>query len=336
MFSQERKQNIFPSPIAAMSDFGKRVAGGFSQLSRLSSPSKVPGRLLFSWPWLDEATEASEASEPLARSQTEILSESGSVQHAQYLPLLPPVFIPPVVAPEQQVSHPTNTHYHHTAPPHPLDVLGLVKRPPHPPNILNWPSKQENERATIIVNPPVARTQYSLSQLSDRQPLNLLISPIVKAALRRKKEVKPRSKNVMYYLSAPDLSSGPGITPQIYDQVFNQEINEIESPETEQDLKDNGDLGQTRQTTTINLSPDTSNLETLIVDISQDLPQIYYETSDEAYKEVVDTEDDIELGIAVTDSTQSDIIEVGGSRILIVHCQIWTLKCSLVQPVRPW
>ena len=72
------------------------------------------------------------------------------------------------------------------------------------------------------------------------------------------------------------------------------------------------------------------------MDISQDLPQIYYETSDEAYKEVVDTEDDIELGIAVTDSTQSDIIEVGGSRILIVHCQIWTLKCSLVHPVRPW
>merc|ERR1719479_753751 len=53
----ERKQNIFPSPIAAMNDFGKRVAGGFSRLSRLSSPSKVSSVL---FPWLVETTEDSE------------------------------------------------------------------------------------------------------------------------------------------------------------------------------------------------------------------------------------------------------------------------------------
>lgn len=306
----ERKQNIFPSPIAAMSDFGKRVAGGFSTLSRLSSPSKVSSVL---FPWLTESTEsteATEATEPLlARSQSEILAEESS-QHSQYLPLLPPVFIPPVLAPAQQAALPTHTHHHHQhsvpAPRHPLDVLGLVKRPPHPPSSQAWPSKQENERATVVVNPP--RTQYSISQLSDRQPLKLLITPIVNAALRQKqrqKDSESESRNVMYYLPPPDLSSG---LPQIYDQIFNEEINEIESSgvinylETEPDLKDTEDVGQT---TTINLSPESSNLETLIVDISQDLPQIYYETSDDSYNDVVDTEDNLDAGVMITDSTES-------------------------------
>ena len=305
--SQERKQNVFPSPIAAMSDFGKRVAGGFSKLSRLSSPSKVSSVL---FPWLNEADQApTEGPELLARSQTEVLSEASSSPHAQYLPLLPPVFIPPVPAPDQQVGHPTNTVHHHTPQPrHPLDILGLVRRPANPPNILNWPTKEENERATIIVNPPpVARTQYSLSELSDRQPLNLLISPIVSAALRRKKEVRPPPRNVMYYLSPPDLSASPTLTNTILDQVFEEELDEINDvfnyPETEVELKDTEDGGQT---TRIDLSPDSSDLETLVVDISQDSPQIYYETSDEAYNDVVDTEDDLDVGVAITDSTHSN------------------------------
>ena len=329
--SQERKQNIFPSPIAAMNDFGKRVAGGFSRLSRLSSPSKVSSSLssvLF--PWLAETSEASEASDgsSLARSQTEILAESETRQHAQYydgetnLPLLPPVFIPPILAPEQQVAQAT-THHHHTGPgpahKHPLDILGLIKRPLLPP--FKWPGKQvSEEEATVIVNPPAAaRTQYSLSEISDRQPLNLLITPIVKAALRRKKAaLRPRPSNVMYYLSPPDLSSGPAASQEdqdIYQEIFNEEIvddslNEIGSydvinyVETKPDLKDIEDVGQT---TTINLSPDTSNLETIIVDISQDLPQVYYETSEQAaYNDLLDSQD-TQDSIPVPDSTDYPI-----------------------------
>ena len=319
-----------------MNDFGKRVAGGFSRLSRLSSPSKVSSVL---FPWLVETTEESEASDgsSLARSQTDILAESESLQHsvrAQYydgqtnLPLLPPVFIPPILAPEQQVAQ-ASTHHHHQHHPttttttgpalkHPLDILGLIKRPLLPP--FNWPRKHRKpvseEEATIIVNPPAAaRSQYSLSQISDRQPLNLLITPIVKAALRRKKagvRAEPSNANVMYYLPPPDLSSGPGYE-DFYQDIFHEEIvddsiNEIGSYdvinylETKPDLKDIEDVGQT---TTINLSPDTSSLETIIVDISQDLPQVYYETSEQAaHNDLLDTQDTQD---AIPDSTDSPI-----------------------------
>ena len=287
-----------------MNDFGKRVAGGFSRLSRLSSPSKVSSVL---FPWLTETTEAS-----LARSQSEILAESETRQHAQYyegetnLPLLPPVFIPPVPAPEQPVAQATTHHHHHQPGPalkHPLDILGLIKRPLLPP--FSWPSKQvTEEEATIVVNPPAeARSQYSLSDISDRQPLNLLITPIVNAALRRKKAaVRPKvePRNVMYYLSPPDLSSGPGSNQHIYEEIFKEEIVDdwtddigsydvVNYLETKPGLKDIQDVGQT---TTINLSPDTSNLETIIVDISQDLPQVYYETSEQAANnDLLDSED---------------------------------------------
>ena len=74
--------------------------------------------------------------------------------------------------------------------------------------------------------------------------------------------------------------------------------------ETKPDLKDIEDVGQT---TTINLSPDTSNLETIIVDISQDLPQVYYETSEQAaYNDLLDSQD-TQDSIPVPDSTDYPI-----------------------------
>ena len=319
-----------------MNDFGKRVAGGFSRLSRLSSPSKVSSVL---FPWLADTSEASDDSSLARSQQSDILAESESRQQMQHsalyyddqtnLPLLPPVFIPPIPAPEQQVAQATTHHHQHhqdTEPAlkHPLDILGLLKRPLLPP--FKWPGQQvSEEEATIVVNPPAAaRSQYSLSDISDRQPLNLLITPIVNAALRRKKAalrperrkaaVQPR--NVMYYLSPPDLSSGPGSNQQLYEEIFNEEIvddsiDEIVSSdvinylETMPDLKDIEDVGQTA---TINLSPDTSNLETIIVDISQDLPQVYYEISEQAaYNDLLDSQDSQDSEDVIPDSTDSPI-----------------------------
>ena len=86
--------------------------------------------------------------------------------------------------------------------------------------------------------PPVPHTQYSADRAAPAQPLHLLITPILKAALRRKKQILDRdlpnllglgsepappppppspqhpapqpvqASSVMYYLPPPDLSSG--------------------------------------------------------------------------------------------------------------------------------
>ena len=177
------------------------------------------------------------------------------------------------------------------------------------------------------------------------QPFDLFIPPILKEALRRKKEIiskdlpsifgfgakKPKrqeevqtrhvvrpaftipakTNNVMYYLPSPDLSAGqeldrtineiftPRDTKLFPDDYFEDSANEIFDEdifnyvEKEEDLKDDDNF-----TTSEDAVPE----DTIIVDLSH-IEEVY-ETADEAYNEVVETEDDSEAS-AITDSSES-------------------------------
>ena len=178
------------------------------------------------------------------------------------MPLLPPLFYPPT-APEQPAVLATDTIYHKVAPPsipsYPQDVLQRVKAPEHPPSHasvyphevlrrIKTPPKPlitVYPQSTTLPPPAPFKIPYSnsLNEIPE-QPLHLLITPILKAALRRKKEIiskdipsffgfgappKPppvvegtnaklvfnpgfsipaKPNDVMFYLPSPDLSSG--------------------------------------------------------------------------------------------------------------------------------
>ena len=351
-----------PGPLSGLTSFGKHVAGGFSKLSDTI------------FPWLSD-DETPGDSEPVvtdqhlyderlvARSQHtgDILSEASNTRYAHYdydnnLPLLPPLFIPPPVqAPEQPAALASDTVYHRAAvpqypadvPQYPADDSGRYYDNVRPPQ---YPPPGHNPYITVYPPaPPEAppKVSYSedINEIPDR-PLHLLITPLLKAAFRRKKQiinrdlpslfgfgakkhqkvespatnyiVKPgfsvpvKPNDVMYYLPSPDLSSGreiartadrsysPRVTKLLPGDYFEDTSNEILDKESinyaenEANFKDAEDAGLT---TAIDLSP----TDTIIVDLS-DIDEIY-ETADEAYNEVVETEDELEALAAITDSS---------------------------------
>ena len=124
---QEAGAPHLPAPLAGLSSLGRRVAGGFSQLS--SASSKV-SQVIF--PWLGEAEEASEARVHTHPAAADILSEAdtaaaaSAVHYEHYdpaagLPLLPPLFIPPPPPPppQQPAALATDTVYHRSPAPQP-------------------------------------------------------------------------------------------------------------------------------------------------------------------------------------------------------------------------
>ena len=122
---QEAGAPHLPAPLAGLSSLGRRVAGGFSQLS--SASSKV-SQVIF--PWLGEAEEASEARVHTHTAAADILSEAdtaaaaSAVHYEHYdpaagLPLLPPLFIPPPPPPQQPAALATDTVYHRSPAPQP-------------------------------------------------------------------------------------------------------------------------------------------------------------------------------------------------------------------------